>query len=170
MHAAGRHQIQRRRASTPAPRRGRWRKAVLSAIARYRAALAAGLVLGGCAAAPPPAICTADEIARGCAVTTELFLGLSRPDGSVLSEQEWRTFLTDTVTRLFPDGFAVLTGEGQWRRKSTGQIAQEPSRVLVIVHNRAGDDDRITALVTAYKKSFLQESVLRVDLKSVAQF
>jgi hypothetical protein len=132
-------------------------------------ALAAALGLVGCAAPAPP-LCSAAELERHCAIASELFLGLSRPDGSVLSEAEFHSFLADVVTPLFPDGFTVLSGEGQWRDPATGRIGREPSRVLVIVHDKPGDDDRIDALIAAYKKTFLQQSVLRVDLKSVATF
>jgi hypothetical protein len=136
------------------------------------AAFIGGLALGGCTTTAPTAttLCSAAEIARGCAVVTELFLGLSRPDGGVIGEGEWRTFLADVATPLFPEGFTVLAGEGQWRQRATGRIAREPSHVLVIVHSDPGDDDRLTALIDAYKKSFLQDSVLRVDTKAIARF
>ena len=131
--------------------------------------VAAGLLAGACTS-PSLVSCATAEVAQGCAVTTELFLGLSRPDGTVLSDREWQGFLSDIVTPLFPDGFTVLVGDGQWRQPGTADISHEPSKVLMIVHNKPGDDDRITALIAAYKNSFLQESVLRVDLKSIVSF
>jgi hypothetical protein len=137
-----------------------------------RPAFLGSLAFGGCTMSAPmaPTLCSAAEIARGCAVATELFLGLSRPDGGVIGEDEWRTFLADVATPLFPEGFTVLAGEGQWRQRATGRIAREPSRVLVIVHSDPDADDRLAALIDAYKRSFLQESVLRLDTKSIARF
>lgn len=132
--------------------------------------LLGGLLVGGCASAPSSETCSADEIAHGCAITTELFFGLSRPDGTLVGDNEWSIFLANVVTPLFPDGFTVLPAEGQWREPRTGRLAHEPSKVLVIVHTHFGDDQSIAALVTAYKQTFLQNSVLRVDFKSFATF
>jgi hypothetical protein len=127
-------------------------------------------ILSACADAPVS--CTAAEAAHGCAVMTEteLFLGRARPDGSIVSEAEWRAFLADVATPLFPDGFTVIPAEGQWRAPGTGEIEREPTLILVILHGAADDERRLAALVAAYKRAFRQESVLRVDLESRASF
>jgi hypothetical protein len=132
-------------------------------------ALAVLLAVAGCAA-PDLAVCSPAERAQGCSIRTELYFGLSLPDGTFLSDAEWQGFLADTVTPLFPDGFTVLAGDGQWRDPASGKIGREPSRVLVIIHDKSDDDERIAALIGAYKKSFLQQSVLRVDMKATARF
>ena len=101
---------------------------------------------------------------------TELYMGMSIPGGSMVSEEAWEKFLVEVVTPLFPDGFTILGGRGQYREAS-GTIAKEPSHVLVFLYKKA---DRKTAggkieqIRTEYKKRFDQESVLRVDItKSV---
>ena len=134
-----------------------------------RALLLAGL-LAGCAAAPPPSLCSPAETRAGCAVATQLFFGLSRPDGGIVSDAEWRDFLADTVTPRFPAGFTILAGEGQWRAEGGTAIMRESSRILLIVHPAGADDAAIAALIDAYKARFRQDSVLRLDSKAIARF
>ncbi|HEX3501536.1 MAG TPA: DUF3574 domain-containing protein [Stellaceae bacterium] len=131
--------------------------------------LASGLALAGCAAAPPP-LCSPAETLAGCAVATELFFGLSRPDGTIIGEAEWQSFLAETVTPRFPAGFTILAAEGQWRQDDTATIVRESSRILLIVHRAGEDEAAIAALIDAYKTRFRQQSVLRLDVKSIARF
>lgn len=101
---------------------------------------------------------------------TELYFGRSKPGGGLVSDEDWKAFLADTVTPRFPDGFTALTGIGQYREKS-GKIISEPSEVLIFFYSkRARNESRtkIEEIRGAYRKRFQQESVLRVDLpKSV---
>jgi hypothetical protein len=97
---------------------------------------------------------------------TELYFGRSKPDGSLVADEDWKAFLAETVTPLFPDGFTVLSGFGQYREKS-GKIISEPSQVLIFLYpGRTKKESRakIEEIRTAYIKRFDQESVLRVDL------
>ena len=101
---------------------------------------------------------------------TELYMGRSIPGGGMVSDEAWEKFLSDVVTPLFPDGFTVLAGRGQYRDAS-GLITKEPSHVLVFLYRKA-DRKRARANIEKireeYKKLFAQESVLRVDItKSV---
>ena len=101
---------------------------------------------------------------------TELYMGMSIPGGGTVSDESWEKFLSDVVTPLFPDGFSVLNGRGQYREQS-GTIAKEPSHVLVFLYRRADRkpaSQRIENIRSEYKKRFAQQSVLRVDaVKSV---
>ena len=102
---------------------------------------------------------------------TELYFGRDKPDGSVVSEDEWKAFLDAEVTSRFPAGFTVLDGSGQYRDKS-GKIVKEPSKVLIFLYSKA---DRKTAgtkideIRTAYCKQFKQESVLRLDFRKAVE-
>ena len=102
---------------------------------------------------------------------TELYLGMSIPGGAMISNSDWEKFLSEFVTPLFPDGFSVLEGRGQYREAS-GTIAKEPSHVLVFLYPRTKRRDanvKIESIRTEYKKRFAQESVMRVDIsKSVS--
>lgn len=102
---------------------------------------------------------------------TELYLGRSIPGGGIIGDDAWEKFLSDIVTQLFPNGFTVLSGRGQYREAS-GVIAKEPSNVLVFLYRKA-ERKRASASIEKireeYKKQFSQESVLRVDItKSVS--
>jgi hypothetical protein len=95
---------------------------------------------------------------------TELFFGTATPEGAV-SDEEFRAFLDDIVTPLFPDGLTLLKGDGQFKR-ADGVTIKEQSYVLILLYpietlRESGRKiDRIRRL---YKERFLQESVLRVD-------
>lgn len=96
---------------------------------------------------------------------TELYMGMSIPGGGLVSEEAWEKFLSEVVTPLFPDGFSVLDGRGQYREAS-GTIAKEPSHVLVFLYrksDRKAASVKIEKIRGEYKKRFSQESVLRVD-------
>jgi hypothetical protein len=131
--------------------------------------LASSLALAGCAAAPP-SFCSLAETQAGCAVATQLFLGLSRPDGTDVSAAEWQSFLAETVTPRFPAGFTISAAEGQWRQDGTAAIVRESSRILLIVHRAGEDEAAIAALIDVYKARFRQQSVLRLDTKAIAHF
>jgi hypothetical protein len=96
---------------------------------------------------------------------TELFFGMNKQDGSVVTEDDWNRFLEETVTPRFPDGFTVLAGLGQFR-DSKGQVIKENSRVLVLLYPlraRKSNNRKIEQIRIAYKKAFQQQSVLRMD-------
>ncbi|HKP68663.1 MAG TPA: DUF3574 domain-containing protein [Pyrinomonadaceae bacterium] len=116
-------------------------------------------------AAAPAAVVRAENYYR-----TELYMGMSIPGGSIVSDEAWEKFLSDFVTPLFPDGFSILGGRGQYREAS-GTIAKEPSHVLVFLYKKAdrkAAGSKIEQIRAEYKKRFSQESVLRVDItKSV---
>lgn len=101
---------------------------------------------------------------------TELYMGTSIPGGGAVSGNDWEKFLAEVVTPLFPDGFTLLDGRGQYREAS-GTIAKEPSHVLVFLYvrsQRKSAGAKIENIRSEYKKRFSQESVLRVDIaKSV---
>ena len=114
---------------------------------------------------------------NGCPEDTErwieyqLFMGLSAPDGAVVDDTEWETFLADTVTPRFPDGLTVLDGDGQWRG-SDGRIQKEASKLLIIL--APNDDDEAEELIdqisNEYKSRFEQESVLKTISKICVTF
>lgn len=97
---------------------------------------------------------------------TELYLGRAKPDGTLISDEDWRSFLAETVTPLFPDGITVIASFGQYREKS-GKIISEPSQVLIFLYpanSKKQSRAKLEEVRTAYIRRFSQESVLRVDL------
>ena len=103
-------------------------------------------------------------------VKYELYMGRSTADGDIVSDQEWDSFLADTVTPRFPDGLTVLDAEGQWRN-SKGRILKEQSVVLVILAP-PGDEGRqlIDEISDQYQRQFDQESVLQVQGATCVSF
>ena len=71
-------------------------------------------------------------------------------------------FLDDWVTPRFSDGLTVLQASGQWRG-ANGNIVEEPSRVLYLVHPGDGASERkVEEIASEYKlRRFEQEAVLR---------
>jgi hypothetical protein len=102
---------------------------------------------------------------------TELYLGLARPDGGLVTDEEFARFVAEHVRPNLPDGFTVVPGEGYFRT-TQGLAVSEPSRVLVVFVPRADLDAhrRLERVRTAYRTLFLQESVLRVDDVSCVSF
>jgi len=103
-------------------------------------------------------------------VKTELYFGMTRRGGGVVSDEEWKAFLAQAVTSRFPDGLTVYDASGQWRG-GDGVLVREQTRVVVIVHEKSsGRDKAIREIIALYKKQFDQESVLRVDQPATAEF
>jgi uncharacterized protein DUF3574 len=98
---------------------------------------------------------------------TELFFGAARPDGSMVTREEFGRFLEAEVTPRFPQGLTVLVGSGQFRG-AAGLVVHETSFVLILLYPGApeGSDPRIEAIRDAYRARFAQESVLRVDSRA----
>ena len=136
---------------------------------RVRGVVAALLVLAaaGCAWHGPSFEPTPGTQAL---VRSELYFGRLRPDGTVVSDAEWRTFVAEEITPRFPDGFTVFDALGQYRGRD-GQIVSEPTKVLLIVH---GPDARprgsVQELRDLYRRLFQQESVLLIESPAHAGF
>ena len=95
---------------------------------------------------------------------TELSFGLSRRDGGVVSDDEWRAFLRDEVTPRFPDGLTVLDARGQWRAPDR-KLVEEPARVVIVLYDPSDQaaGNRIEEIRRIYKSRFNQDSVMRAD-------
>jgi hypothetical protein len=95
-------------------------------------------------------------------VRSEVFFGLSRPDGSQISLAEWQSFMDEEVTPKFPAGLSVVDSAGQWRNAS-GHIDREPSKVLVLLHPATSAlENQIDDIRRAYCRRFDQEAVMKV--------
>jgi hypothetical protein len=139
-------------------------------------ALALAMFAGGAGLVTLPQELQQSEDSAGCAVIapetgaepwirTELFFGLSRPDGGTISDSEWESFLDAEITPRFPDGLTVLSAAGQWQGEDN-QIVEEPSKLLILLYPREAIPEshkEIEEIRSAYEKAFQQESVLRAD-------
>jgi hypothetical protein len=125
----------------------------------YRRLIEAAVVavsLGACAQPGAPAVCTAPlKPAR----EIDLYFGRDKQGGGEVSEAEWASFLTDSVTPRFPDGLSVLNVEGQ-ARESSGRIVRERTKLLVvIVFDAPAHQGRVREIVQAYNGRFGQHGV-----------
>lgn len=101
---------------------------------------------------------------------TELFFGLSRPNGLRITTKEWVKFSSKEITPRFPQGFTTMNGVGQWRMEN-GKIAHENTKILLVLHENTEYSERaFTKIIAAYKKQFNQESVLRITSAADVQF
>lgn len=104
-------------------------------------------------------------------LVAELFFGRDIPGRAPLSEAEWRAFAAEIVTPSFPDGFTAFDAEGQWRNPTTGVIAREPTKMLLVAALPSPDlAPRLSAVIEAYKARFRQQSVGIVTRNSCASF
>ena len=102
---------------------------------------------------------------------TELFFGRSKPDGSVVTEKEFRRFLDEVITPRFPEGLTAVSGNGQFRG-SSGVVMRENAVFVILLYppSGAGSNARIEEIREAYRQTFNQESVLRADSQSCVSF
>ncbi|HMQ69305.1 MAG TPA: DUF3574 domain-containing protein [Ignavibacteria bacterium] len=98
-------------------------------------------------------------------IKTELFFGLNKPDGSVISEQEWESFADTVISKTFSKGATILKSDGRWLSGDT--LIKEDSRVVIyfsrIFEMTEEFSDKIDLLREKYKKYYDQEAVLRTD-------
>ncbi|MEV5157384.1 DUF3574 domain-containing protein [Streptomyces sp. NPDC053728] len=162
-----------RTGTEPRPQRPRRRTALTAAVAAC-AALAAGAPIAYATLGDDASTAVAVPAARGTAyVETRLFFGTERPDGGPdVTGAQFRSFVDREVTPRFPDGLTVQEGRGQWR-DSHGVIERERSYELILLYPAAQArplDARIERIRTAYEKAYAQDSVTRLDGRTLADF
>ncbi len=128
-------------------------------------ALAAGSA--GCALQPSrvaaaPAIL--DAATSVGTVSDRLFFGRAIPSGGEVSDDQWSTFVADTITPRFPDGFTIWRATGHWGGDD-GKFVQEATMVLEVFHTGDAAAERaIDEIADAYRRRFGQDAVLRVRM------
>jgi hypothetical protein len=124
---------------------------------RWLVVAALALSVSSAAAAPDLAAC---PLAGQTAMSeAQLFFGLSIKGRGPVTAAEWRTFTADTLTRVFPLGFTVYDGTGQWMDSARHRIIRERSKVVLVVADDTGLADKLTTIARAYKTRFRQQSV-----------
>jgi hypothetical protein len=90
----------------------------------------------------------------------QLFFGQRVPQGGQITAQQWRSFIEQTLTPHFPEGFTVYDAYGQWQRSDTHVVGREHTKVVMIA---AADNpqvrDGIAQVTEEYRKQFHQQSV-----------
>jgi hypothetical protein len=91
-------------------------------------------------------------------VVIDLMFGRTIGGRLGVTEARWSRFLADEITPRFPDGLTVVDASGQWRAPGGKRIVRERSK-LVIIAAAADAQDKVDAIVDAYKRKFRQQSV-----------
>ena len=123
-------------------------------------ALLSALVLGACAQAGAPPVCSAP---LKPAVAIDLYFGRDKPAGGEVTDAEWQAFLTEIVTSRFPGGLSVFDSSGQYRDPDGRIVRERSKRLVVIVFDAPAHKAKVIEVVEAYKRRFGQYSVFRVE-------
>jgi Protein of unknown function (DUF3574) len=133
------------------------------------AIVACSVLAAGVFASTPAASCSAplQPMQR-----IELMFGRNIRGHAGVGDAAWAKFLAREITPRFPDGLTVVDAAGQWLDPTTGRLAHEPSRLVIIVTagDAPTDDEKIAAIVAAYKQRFRQKSVGVVTSAACAAF
>ena len=102
---------------------------------------------------------------------TELYFGLSKKNGEIISDSAWNGFVQKNFVKVFPAGFTELTAQGKWFDSSRRELTTEPSHIITVVYKNSEEfSAKIDRLRNCYKDLFQQQSVLRVDKEIKAGF
>lgn len=104
-------------------------------------------------------------------IETNLYFGLSKPNGDSVSIKEWEQFKMEKIARAFPEGSSVLSVSGNWFDPEKKILVTEPSYQVVYFHKKSKEiSSKIDSLRNDYKVQFGQQSVLRLDRKASVSF
>ena len=99
-----------------------------------------------------------------------MFFGRNSKEAEVVTDEAWSQFLAQEITSRFPDGLTVVDAHGQWRDPS-GAIVRERTKMLVILAEPKTESLKLTEEVAEhFKRTFNQNSVLRVSRVVCAAF
>lgn len=102
------------------------------------------------------------EAGNDSLIKTELFFGLSKPDGSIITESEWEQFVDEYITPRFRKGLTIINANGRWLGEK-GELVKEGTKIVILLHSDSEDAKAsIEYIRDKYKKLFGQESVVRV--------
>ena len=112
------------------------------------------------------ASCVSFDVYRVETIDT-LYFGTEKADHKTVTMEEWTKFQHDVIEPRLK-GYTSWGAIGEWKDDS-GRVFREATLVVQIVHN--GDANKaIDEIIAAYKKQFLQESVLRVHAHAGVAF
>ncbi len=133
------------------------------------AILAAVLALAACADIEV----STSECADGGELWHEyrLFMGRGSGGAEVVSDEDWATFLADTITPRFPDGLSVIDVAGQGTT-ADGALERERTKMLLVLVPPTDETalNRMNEIGAEYKQRFTQDAVLRVVAPACVAF
>ena len=117
------------------------------------------VVLGGCTTTASRVAAPLDSIDQPSYVEADnyrlrLFFGLSKPDGTAVSLDQWESFQTNVIAKQF-DGFNIVDSIGFYKGRP------EHSKILTLIVNQQGIP-KAEKIAKTYAERFDQESVMMV--------
>ena len=89
-----------------------------------------------------------------------LYLGEAIPGRDDLTDQEWQSFLDDTITVNLPNGYTILDANGAWMNPVTHKTFKEATKVLVAALPDVPDSlIAINRIRASYQTRFHQQLV-----------
>ena len=93
-------------------------------------------------------------------IQVDLYLGRSQPDGDIIADEDFETFIETEITPRFPDGLTVWDANGRYRDAS-GTVIAEPSNVVRLVFlDTQANETALMEVIQAYIAQFEQETVM----------
>jgi hypothetical protein len=103
-------------------------------------------------------------------VRSEVYFGMSIPSGGEVSEEQFLSFLKDTVTKAFPEGMTVFDAYGQME-KTDGSIVRQETRVVLLVHDGSQPGEQAIAdIIDTYRNRFGNPQVMHLRTETEPQF
>lgn len=135
------------------------------AVVKLGVCLITSMMLAGCGPAASEGLRGVElDCGDEAGVRTELLFGFGKPDGGVVSEVEWESFVEEYITPRFRDGLTIVDASGQWVDKK-GEITKERAKIVILFHGGSEEAERsIEYIRDKYKQLFGQESVLRISM------
>ena len=89
-----------------------------------------------------------------------LFFGKAISGRGDLTDQEWQSFLDDTITANLPNGYTVLDAQGAWINPVTRKTIKEATRIVVAaLPDVRGSVASVNRVRTDYQVKFQQQLV-----------
>lgn len=102
---------------------------------------------------------------------TNLYFGLSKPAGGMVTVTEWNQFRDKYINKTFKEGCTIMDVTGHWFDPEKKMLITEPAYKVIYFYKRTSVISKeIDSLRYWYKFLFQQQSVLRVDRKVNTSF
>jgi len=103
-------------------------------------------------------------------VKSEIYLGLDRQAGGVVTQGEFADFLNKVVTPAFPAGLTVLDAYGQMQ-KADKAIVKQTTKVLLLVHQKTkANSDAVQKVISSYRSGYGNPQVMYLQSPANPQF
>ena len=101
---------------------------------------------------------------------SEIYCGLDKPAGGVVTDAEFADFLTRVVTPAFPAGMTVVDAYGQMQNSSKN-IVKQHTKVILLVHQKSqANSDAIQKVISSYRSTFGNPQVMYLQSPAQPQF